>query len=105
MLCDLRDLSSPTTAQTHNPCSGSAGLNHWIAYVPFNTHALLALISYITIYLCTNTKSNVDNILSGVCTQNVVGDHHLDQGWPNWPAMYFLQMKFYYSTQHAHSLT
>lgn len=42
-----------------------------------------------------NTKSNVDNILSGVCTQSVAGDHHLDQGSPNWLAMYFLQRKFY----------
>lgn len=42
-----------------------------------------------------NTEYNVDNILSGVCTQSVVGDHHLDQGSPNWPVMYSLQMKFY----------
>ena len=63
------------------PAVEAQGLNHWIAYVPFNTHALLALISYITIYLCMDSKSNVDNTLSGVCTQNA-GDHRLDQGSP-----------------------
>lgn len=41
-----------------------------------------------------DSKSNVDNTLSGVCTQNA-GDHRLDKGSPNWPAMYFLQTKFY----------